>query len=123
MRKIKFRAHKQAFRFYDPTQNFEPAERVTEIREDPLTARTTHVLDIEFQAEKLDVEEIVMRARSGADPFAVGVRDRATPRFLEEELPEGRLSVGEAVVVLELPRGDGQLSLRDMLRSCGLKIP
>jgi UDPglucose--hexose-1-phosphate uridylyltransferase len=102
MGKIEFRAHKQAFSFHDPTRNFQPTERVTEIREDPLTGRTTHVLDIEFRAERPDVEEILRRARSGMDPFAAGVRERATPRFLEEEFPEGRFSVGEAVVIPNL---------------------
>jgi hypothetical protein len=65
MGKIEFRVYKQVFCFYDPTQNFEPTERVTEIRKDPLTERTSHILDIQFQAEKPDVEEIVKQARSG----------------------------------------------------------
>jgi UDPglucose--hexose-1-phosphate uridylyltransferase len=102
MGKIEFRAYKQVFCFYDPTQNFEPTERVTEIRQDPLTERTSHILDIQFQAEKPDVEEIVKQARSGFNPFAADTREQATPRFLEGDVPEGRLAVGEAVVIPNL---------------------
>lgn len=102
MGKIAFEVHKQAFRFYDPTRDFEPTERVTEIRRDPLTGRTSHVLDIQFRAERPDVDEVLRRARSGFDPFAAHVREQATPRFIEEDLPEGRLAVGEAMVVPNL---------------------
>jgi galactose-1-phosphate uridylyltransferase len=102
MSKIEFRAHKQAFGFHDPTRDFEPTERVTEIREDPLTGRTSHILDIQFKAEKPDVDEVLKQARSAFDPFAVSVREQATPRFLDRDLPEGRLVVGEAMVVPNL---------------------
>jgi UDPglucose--hexose-1-phosphate uridylyltransferase len=102
MEKIEFRAYKQRFRFYDPTQNFEPTERVIEIRKDPLTERTSHILGSGFQVEKPDLEEIVSRARSDFNPFAADTRDQATPRFLEEDLPEGRFSVGEALVIPNL---------------------
>jgi galactose-1-phosphate uridylyltransferase len=102
MGKIEFQVYKQMFRFYDPTQNFEPVERFIEIRKDPLTERTSHIINIGFQAERPDVEQVVRQARSGFNPFAVGIRERATPRFLEEDVPEGRLAVGEAVVIPNL---------------------
>ena len=102
MEDIEFQAYKQTFSFYDPTRDFEPTERVTEIRKDPLTERTSHILDMQFQVEKPDVEEIVKRARSGFDPFAADTREQATPRFLEGDLPEGRLRVGEATVIPNL---------------------
>ena len=44
---IEFQADKQTCRFYDPTQSFEPTERIKEIRKDPLTQRTSHILGSE----------------------------------------------------------------------------
>ena len=102
MRDIEFQAYKQPFRFYDPTRDFAPTERIIEIRKDPLTQRTSHILGTGLKVEKPDVEEIVSQARSSFNPFAVDTREQATPRFLEEDLPEGRLSVGEAVVIPNL---------------------
>jgi galactose-1-phosphate uridylyltransferase len=55
-----------------------------------------------LQVQKPDVEGIVRQARSGFNPFAADNREQATPRFLEEDLPEGRLSVGEATVIPNL---------------------
>ena len=102
MEKIEFQADKQVACFYDPTQDFAPSERIIEIRKDPLTQRTSHVLGTGLKVEKPDVDEIVRRARSSFNPFAVDNREEATPRFLEEDVPEGRLSVGEAVVIPNL---------------------
>src|SRR5215208_4598995 len=102
MGKIEFWAYKQPFRFYDPAQDFEPTERIIEIRKDPLTHRTSHILGSGLEVEKPNVDEIVRQARSGFNPFAVDTREQATPRFLEEDLPEGRLSVGEATVIPNL---------------------
>jgi UDPglucose--hexose-1-phosphate uridylyltransferase len=99
---IKFQAYKQTCRFYDPTQDFEATERTIEIRKDPLTQRTSHILGSGLKVEKPDIDEIVGRARSGFNPFAVETRDQATPRFLEEDVPEGRLSIGEAMVIPNL---------------------
>jgi hypothetical protein len=104
MGRIEFEVSRQACRFLDPTRGFEPVEKVTEIRRDPLTGRTSHVLDMGFVPEKPDVEEMVARARAGFNPFAPDKREEVTPRFLDEAegIPGGRLSVGEALVVPNL---------------------
>src|SRR5215213_3885583 len=104
MGRIEFEVSRQAFRFLDPTRGFEPVEKVTEIRRDPLTGRTSHVLDMGFVPEKPDVEEMVARARAGFNPFAPDKRAEVTPRFLDgaEGIPGGRLSIGEALVVPNL---------------------
>jgi UDPglucose--hexose-1-phosphate uridylyltransferase len=104
MGRIEFEVSRQACRFLDPTRGFEPVEKITEIRRDPLTGRTSHILDMGFEPERPDVEGMVAQARSGFNPFAPDKRDEVTPRFLEdvEGIPGGRLSVGEALVVPNL---------------------
>lgn len=102
MEEIQFKAYKQESRFLDPYQNFTPTSRLTEIREDPLTGKTSRILDTQFKVERLDVDAIVAQARSGVDPFAPGVRESITPRFLEEDLSSERFSAGEALVVPNL---------------------
>src|SRR3954466_3683349 len=104
MGRIEFEVSHQACRFLDPTRGFEPVEKITEIRRDPLTGRTSHVLDMGFEPERPDVERMVAQARSAFNPFAPDKREEVTPRFLEdvEGIPGGRLSVGEALVVPNL---------------------
>src|SRR5215217_2837913 len=101
MGRIEFEVSRQACRFLDPTRESEPGERITGIQRNPLTGRTSHVLDMGFEAEKPDVEKIVAQSQAGFNPFARDYREEVTPRFLDEAegIPEGRLSVGEALVV------------------------
>jgi UDPglucose--hexose-1-phosphate uridylyltransferase len=104
MGRIEFEVSRQACRFLDPTRGFEPVEKITEIRRDPLTGRTSHILDMGFEPEKPDVEKMVAQSRAGFNPFAPDKREEVTPRFLDEAegVPGGRLSVGEALVVPNL---------------------
>jgi UDPglucose--hexose-1-phosphate uridylyltransferase len=104
MGRIEFEVSHQACRFLDPTRGFEPVEKITEIRRDPLTGHTSHILDMGFEPERPDVERMVAQARSAFNPFAPDKREEVTPRFLEdvEGIPGGRLSVGEALVVPNL---------------------
>ena len=104
MGKIEFRVTREVCRFVDPTRNFEPVEKATEIRHDPLTGRSSRILDMGFSPEKPDVQGMVERFRSGFNPFALDKRDAVTPKFLDdvEGIPGGRLSRGEAIVVPNL---------------------
>lgn len=104
MGRIEFEVSRQTCRFLDPTRRFEPVEKITEIRRDPLTGRTSHILDMGFEPQRPDVERMVAQARSGFNPFALDKREEVTPRFLDEVegIPGGRLSVGEALVVPNL---------------------
>jgi UDPglucose--hexose-1-phosphate uridylyltransferase len=104
MGNIEFEVSRQACRFLDPTRGFEPVEKITEIRRDPLTGRTSHILDMGFRPERPDVEQMVAQARAGFNPFAPEKRDEVTPRFMDEVegIRGGRLSVGEALVVPNL---------------------
>ncbi len=104
MGRIEFEAVRETCRFLDPTRNFEPVEKVTEIRRDPLTGRSSRILDMGFTAERPDVNGMVERFRSGFNPFARERRDEVTPKFMEEVegIPGGRLARGEALVVPNL---------------------
>ena len=104
MGRIEFEVSRQVCRFLDPTRGFEPVEKVTEIRRDPLTGRMSHILDMGFKPEKPDVEKMVAEARASFNPFAPDKREEVTPRFLDEVegIAGGRLSVGEALVVPNL---------------------
>ncbi len=104
MARIEFRVEREVCRFLDPTSNFEPVEKVTEIRRDGLTGRSSRILDMGFSPEKPDIEGMVERFRSGFNPFAPDKRDEVTPKFLEEieGIPGGRLARGEALVVPNL---------------------
>lgn len=104
MGKIAFETVRQVCRFLDPTRDFEPVEKTTEIRHDPLTGRSSRILDMGFTPEKPDVDGMVERFRSGFNPFAREKRDEVTPKFLEEVegIPGGRLARGEALVVPNL---------------------
>ena len=59
MGRIRFETQRQACRFLDPTRDFEPTEKVTEIRTDPLTGRTSRILEMGFAPAKPDVEKMV----------------------------------------------------------------
>ncbi|QIN78646.1 hypothetical protein GBA65_09055 [Rubrobacter marinus] len=104
MGSIEFRVEREVCRFLDPTRGFEPVEKTTEIRRDPLTDRSSRILDMGFSPERPDVEGMVERFRSGFNPFAREGREEVTPRFLEEleGIPGGRLGRGEALVVPNL---------------------
>jgi hypothetical protein len=104
MGRIEFEVTRQACRLLDPTRGFEPVEKITEIRRDPLTGRTSHIVDTGFKAQRPDVERMVAQFRSGFNPFAPDKREEVTPRFMDEVegIPGGRLSVGEALVVPNL---------------------
>ena len=104
MGRIEFRVEREVCRFLDPTRDFEPVEKTTEVRRDPLTGRSSRILDMGVSPEKPDVRGMVERFRSGFNPFAPDKRDAVTPKFREEVegIPGGRLSRGEALVVPNL---------------------
>ena len=104
MGRIEFRVEREVCRFLDPTRGFEPVEKTTEIRRDPLTARSSRILNMGFSPERPDVDGMVERFRSGFNPFAPDKREGVTPKFLDnvEGIPGGRLSRGEALVVPNL---------------------
>lgn len=104
MGRIRFETQRQACRFLDPTRDFEPVEKITEIRTDPLSGRTSRILEMGFSPTKPDVTKMVDTSRAAFNPFAADKRDAVTPKFLDEAegIPGGRLARGEALVVPNL---------------------
>ena len=104
MGRIRFETQRQACRFLDPTRNFEPVEKITEIRTDPLTGRTSRILEMGFAPTKPDVPKMVATSRATFNPFATDKRNAVTPKFLDEVegIPNGRLARGEALVIPNL---------------------
>jgi UDPglucose--hexose-1-phosphate uridylyltransferase len=109
MGRIELEVSRQACRFVAPTRGFEPDEpdeKITEIRGDPLSGHTAHNdADTGFESERPNVEQRVARAWAGFDPFAPDdERGEVTRRSLAEaeEVPRGRLLLGETLVVPNL---------------------
>jgi len=85
--------------FLHPRQNFEPFCEKFQVRFDPLTGRTTHYSHFgAIKPQRIPVESYRESAVKGFCPFCPEVRDKVTPKFPENILPEGRLSKGEAVL-------------------------
>lgn len=89
--------------FLDPRRNFQPTTVEFQIRRDPLTGRTGHFSHFgAIKTQKLDWEKYTDPQVKGFCPFCREYRDKATPKFREGVLPEGRLARGEALLVPNL---------------------
>ena len=97
--KIKFEKHSRITRFLDPARNFEPNERSTEIRVDPLTGQTTRLLHFPIRMlSETDLGELVERSLQFGCPFCPGMIENVTPKFPVELNCEERIRRGSAVV-------------------------
>lgn len=97
---IQFNRRHVTSRFLDPRLDFDPGETETEVREDPLTGRTTRILT---------PRGILARRPPGGEPVEaiLGSGENClfcAPRVLNETprstflVPHGRLQVGEALL-------------------------
>lgn len=90
-------------RYYDPTKNFELSEVDSEKRYDPLTGKMVRIFPFrKIGFPKHDWTPFVEESRKRFCPFCPEVIEKTTPRFPEELIAEGRLKVGEAVLVPNL---------------------
>lgn len=88
--------------FLDPRKNFEQVSLPVELRFDPLTERPSLILDFRFSLPaKTDFSDIA-KLTEPICPFCPERIETSTPKFLEEFVPEGRIRVGEAVVIPNL---------------------
>lgn len=79
----------------DPRNNMEPRKIPVQIRIDPLTGRTTRIAHfMKLEWKKPDMEKIVGGTESWC-PFCPGKVLDITPKFPEDILPEGRLTLGD----------------------------
>jgi UDPglucose--hexose-1-phosphate uridylyltransferase len=101
--KIDFRIKTSGSTFLHPGKAFEAVTERFEVRMDPLTGRTGHVSHVgAVKAQKLPLDTYGRPEVKGFCPFCLENRDRVTPKFVPEFIPEGRLSRNEAVIIPNL---------------------
>jgi len=86
-------------RFLDPSSGFSETKRYSEVRVDPLTGRTSRILDFPVrELTRADMKAQVESSRSFC-PFCPGVVETVTPKFHPDLLSKERFSRGEALCV------------------------
>ncbi|OUM89670.1 MAG: hypothetical protein BAA01_02590 [Bacillus thermozeamaize] len=96
---IQFRVEEEWTEFYDPTRNWEPFSRKTEVRYCPLTGDTSRILEYPLgQLNPPDYREIAEKTRQMGCPFCPENLFQVTPRYPEKIHEDGRFKRGEAVV-------------------------
>ncbi len=96
---VEFRRIVKSSVFLNPRRGFERVSLPIEVRFDPLTGRECMLVDFRFRPpEKADLSDVIEETAKGC-PFCPGNAEKATPMFTEEIAPEGRIRVGEALVV------------------------
>ncbi len=101
--KIHFQIIESASTFLDPRRDFAPVTESFQVRFDPLTGRTGHFSHFgAIKPQPLDMDKYTDPQIKGFCPFCREQKNRATPKFTPEVLPEGRLARGEALLVPNL---------------------
>jgi galactose-1-phosphate uridylyltransferase len=96
---IRFEKHSRTTRFLDPAQNFEPNERTTEIRVDPLTGQTARILHFPMRLlSKPDLGDMVERSLQFGCPFCPQMVENVTPKFPPELTENERIRRGSAIL-------------------------
>jgi galactose-1-phosphate uridylyltransferase len=96
---IRFEKHTRITKFLDPAQNFEPNERLTEIRVDPLTGQTTRILHYPMRLlAGADLDAMVERSLEFGCPFCPQMVESVTPKFLPELAGKERIRRGSALL-------------------------
>lgn len=100
---VSFVIHTSESTFRHPRKGFEPHAERFEVRVDPLTGRTGHFSHFgAIKPQKLNLAAYDAPEVKGFCPFCLENRDRVTPKFSEDIVPEGRLVRNEAVLIPNL---------------------
>lgn len=100
---IEFKAIESASTFLDPRKGFAQSTVDFQVRVDPLTGRTCHFSHFgALKAQKLDLPGYARPEVKGFCPFCNDKREKATPKFTPDIVPEGRLIRGEACLIPNL---------------------
>ena len=100
---ISFRKISTKTRLMNPLKEFCSEEIPLEIRFDPLTGQTGRIFDLPYSPPGLpDVTEIIQRSKEIFCPFCPEVVEKSTPLFPKEVIAEGRIRVGDALLVPNL---------------------
>jgi len=96
---IRFQKYLKQTRFLDPNREYQEGSQLTEIRIDPLTGRTSRILNFPLRIPpKPDLDPLVNTSLKMGCPFCPEVVEKSTPKFPPDLVPEGRIRVGEALV-------------------------
>ena len=96
---IEFKREIEVSKLLNPADNFEEKVFPIEFRTDPLTADTGIVVEFRLRRpEKAYLPQFPPKSLEMPCPFCPEVVDKATPKFLPDFCPEGRIKVGEALV-------------------------
>jgi len=100
---ITFDRREVVSRFGDPRQGGKPASMKLEIRRDPLTGRSARLAHFgAITAKPLDFDYYRRAEVIGHCPFCGPGRERTTPSFPGDVIPEGRIARGQALLVPNL---------------------
>ncbi len=100
---IEFKAVELVSTYLDPRRNFSQSSIHCQVRLDPLTGRTCHFSHFgALKAQKLDLSGYEQPEVKGFCPFCLDNREKATPKFLPNLIPEGRQTRGEACLIPNL---------------------
>ena len=102
---ITFEKYTEECKFLSPMKNFEPDTQIIEYRLDPLTKESTYLNITALEAgtkwslemDKEELKQTIEKSRKGCFMCGDTVR-KATPKYLENILPEGRLTVGQTIL-------------------------
>lgn len=100
---IEFHSVLKETRFLDPMNGFAESKRITEIRVDPLTGRTSRILEVPaYVPSKVDLTPLVEKSLQAGCPFCPDRVMAVTPQFPPDVIPEPRIKVGDAIVVCNI---------------------
>ncbi len=100
---IEFKAAESESTFLDPRNGFSRTTVNFQVRFDPLTGRTCHFSHFgALRAQKLDLPGYEAPEVKGFCPFCRDKREKATPKFTPDIIPEGRVVRGEACLIPNL---------------------
>jgi galactose-1-phosphate uridylyltransferase len=100
---INFQIIEQESAFLDPRKDFNPTVEHFQIRIDPLTGQTGHFSHFgAIKPQKLNLVFYNAPEVKGFCPFCLENRDKATPKFMNNLIPEGRPTRNEACLIPNL---------------------
>ncbi|MGD8972276.1 MAG: hypothetical protein PVJ56_03180 [Desulfobacterales bacterium] len=95
---MKFEAITRESVFLDASNNMEPKRIANEIRKDPLTGKTSRICHFrELKWKKPDFDKLIAGTEKWC-PFCPDKVMKVTPRFPEELIPNGRMSLDDKVL-------------------------
>jgi len=100
---VEFKIIQDTMRLMNPFKEFSLDEITFEIRVDPLTGETGRIFNLPYKPpDPPDISQLEKRSKDTFCPFCPEVIEKSTPLFPKEIIPEGRIRVGDALLVPNL---------------------